>query len=256
MAVATPTRLDLDPTHVPFTLTATLRTGVGIDQPYGLDLAGLIAARVRRVDQARLDRSGMLTSTPLPDTTEEDPPDLRLPLGRCLIGPDWHWLASCAILIDADPDPEPRTFYQVADIDWASRTARRPLPHVNPSSGSYRDVMMPAPVAICSAIQWRGVGDPDQVAALMRPVRFVGRRRTAGEGRILQWHLDVTADADPATWGHLDDNADLARPCPTECAETLDIEHRIGWYAIRPPSWHPDRLRSLAMKPEQELPWL
>lgn len=254
MAVTAPAlRVDLDPGHVPIEVTAHLRTGVGFDQPYGLDLAGILAARVRRLAQATLDTRGALATQPLPDTTEDEALDLVLPLSRCSTGEDWHWLATCATPVDPLPDPEPRTFYRVVDSRWAQHAADRPLPYFHPSGGPYRDVMMPAPVTVCRAVRWRAAGDPEAVRALLTPLRFIGRRRATGEGGVLSWDITTpTLTGDVGEWVHADGDT-LLRPCPTACADALGKPYTTGWYALRPPSWHPDRLSALAMTaPDEE----
>lgn len=246
-------RLDIPEGHQPIRVRATLRTGIGYDPPYGLDLAGLLATRLRSIQQATLEETGNLARTPLPDTTEEDPGDMDLPLSRCLTGPDWHWLASCAIPVDPDEFPEPRTFYRTVDTSWAQRAATRPLAYFHPSKGPYRDVMMPAAVVLCREVVWHAVGDPDAVHRLLAPLRFIGRRRSNGEGGVLAWHVEPI-EADPARWTHEHDGQ-IIRPCPHACADQLNVPYTEGWYALRPPSWHPDRLQKLAMTASTEEDW-
>src|SRR5699024_1929099 len=135
--------LHAEPGHVPFTVTATLRSGAGWDRPYGLDLAGILAAHLRRVEKARLEQDDQLVATPPEDTTDAVAIDLDLPLARCTTGPDWHWAATCAIPVAAEDDPETHMFYRTTDSSWSERAATRPLPYFSPKSGPYRDVMVP-----------------------------------------------------------------------------------------------------------------
>lgn len=242
--------LDLDRTHRPVEVKATLRSGVGMDLPYALDLAGLLAARLRRLEQAALDDAGRLFSAPLPDTTGDEPLDMNLPLGRCSAGAQWHWLASCAIPEMVEPVLEPRTFYRTVDSSWAQRAADRPLPYFHPTGGPYRDIMMPSPVLVCASLRWRAVGDPAVIASLLRPLRAIGRRRASGEGGVLSWTV-TEVDTDPGRWAHEADG-NLIRPCPVACAEALGVAYRTGWYALRPPAHHPDLLANLAQAPTPE----
>lgn len=253
MALSAALDLDLAPAHRPVEIEATLRSGVGMDPPYALDLAGLLAARMRRVEQAALDEAGRLFTHPLPDTTGDEPLDMDLPLGRCRTGSQWHWLASCALPVHASEHPDPRIFYRTVDSAWAQRAADRPLPYFHPTGGAYRDVMVPSPVLTCTALRWHAVGDPVAIAALLAPLRFIGRRRTTGEGSVLSWRV-TEVDTDPGTWAHLS-AGEIARPCPPECAEALGVPYRTGWFAIRPPSHHPDLLALLAMAPQPEEDW-
>lgn len=246
-------RLDVADGHRPVLVEARLRTGVGKDMTYSLDLAGLLAARLRRIAQADLDDQGVLVAQPLPDTTEDDAHDMDLPLSRCLGGGHhWHWLASCATHPDAAPQPDPRTFYRVIDSSWEQRAAQRPLPYTHPTGGAYRDVMMAAPVVICGSLRWHAVGDPERIADLLTPLTFIGRRRSVGEGGVLAWTVTEVPDADPARWAHLGDDGNLIRPCPVECAETLGVPYRRDVRGLRPPNHHDDRKMALAVAPEPE----
>lgn len=221
--------------HVPFQITARLRGGMCVDQPYGADLAGLIAAQVRRRSEEQSESASA--------------PTLDLPLSICGGGGDWHWLASC-VQLNTDPDalPEARTFFQVADLRHAHQFAIQPLPHIQMSKGPYRDVMQPSPVMMCSTATWWGVGDLEAIRTLLTPVRFIGRRRATGEGRVLSWAFEEL-DGDPTRIGHLGTTDEIVRPCPTTCADELNVPYRTGWYALRPPSWDPDLLVETAMAP-------
>ena len=246
--------LDLRPEHESVLVTAHLRTGIGYDPPYGLDLAGILASRVRAVDKDQRHAAGQLLSNPLPDTTEEEPEDLGLPLGRCITGDDWHWTASCAIPVSPAPDPDPRTFYRVSDARYAHSAATRPLPYTHPSKGPHRDIMMAAPVTMCTAVQWHAIGDRARIEQLVRGIMFMGRRRSVGEGRVLSWSVVAVEENRLGGWSHVHDG-NIVRPCPEQCAQELGIPYRLGTYEIRPPSWHPDRLQHLAMTEEPEEEW-
>lgn len=248
-------RLEAGESHQPFEVTAHLRTGIGWEGPYYLDLAGLLAGQIRRQQRAHQDQEGTLTSTPLPDTTDEDPEDLRLPLARCFAGADWHWAGTCARPdTGVDGQIDPRMFFRTTDWDWAARAADRPVPYASPKAGPYRDVMMTAPILECSAVTWRGIGDIDAVRTALAPVRFIGRRRATGEGRVLSWTITPATPQNPHRWVHAEGNT-ILRPCPAECALDLNIPYQVGAYAIRPPSWHPDRLMDLAMTAETDDDW-
>lgn len=242
----------LSPAHRNVLVTAHLRTGVGLDVPYGLDLSGLLASRQRDVDRATMADQGYGRSAALPDSLGEEPEDLSLPLGECTTGDDWHWLASCVMPVDPD-GVDPRMFYRVLDSTWLHAAAERPLMYHHPGKGPHRDMMMPAPVLICSRLQWRAVGDPDRILELVRGIRAIGRRRSTGEGIVTRWQVEDMGDPDPA-WAHAW-QGDIIRPCPRECADELGVPYRLGHYALRPPSWNPNRLALLAMTPEPEEDW-
>lgn len=238
--------------QVPLTVTANLRTGAGWDRPYGLDLAGIIAAHQRRIDKAQRERAGTLVDKPPADTTEGVAYDLDLPLARCTTGSDWHWAATCAIPVAADDDPETHMFYRTLDSAWSERAATRPLPYYSPKSGPYRDVMMASNITVCPALTWRAIGDPQSVHEAVAAIWFIGRRRNSGEGEVISWTVEEAHPEDPGRFVHADSSDAILRPCPPACAEELDVPYRLGWYATRPPSWHPDRLTELAMTAEPD----
>lgn len=240
------------PVTVPLEVRATMRGRTGIEQPYGLDLAGLLAARIRLTTEHRT-RDGGPTR---PDTTGEDVDDLALPLDRCTRDPApdrWHWLASCAIVHDEAGDPEPDLFYRRLDDAWLGRAVTRPLPYIHPAKGPYRDMMLPTLGVLARQLRWRAVGDPQKVAELLSPLRAIGRRHNTGEGWVLRWEVDAVTAPDPHRWVHVGDEGALLRPVPEACAAHYEAPHRLGSYAIRPPSWHPSRLTDLAMTPAEEM---
>lgn len=234
----------------PLTVTARLRQGVAMTPPYDLDLAGILAARVRAGEQSALDSAGRLTRNPLPDTTGEDPADLDLPLARCGAAGDlWHWAASCATPHHRVEHQEPHTYFRSVDTDWARAASTRPLPYFHPTSGPYRDSIIPAYITVTGALVWRCIGDPHRVGALLAPIRWIGGKRAVGEGRVLSWHIEpVRVPArERHAWVHADEQGRLLRPVPPACATPIQSDHprEETWYAIRPPSWHRDRLHPL-----------
>lgn len=227
-------------------VTAHLRGGVSYDPPFGLDLAGILAAQVRVIERAGLEERGALLSAPLPDSTGEEPDDYDLPLARCALGEEWHWAATCAHLTPEDADMEMRMLTRSTDAGYGAAAASRPLPSISPARGSYRDARIPTPVTPATAATWWAVGNPDRVRALVEPLVSIGRRRNVGEGVVLSWDVSEVTDVDPEAWAHMGDTGTLQRPCPAECATALGVhDTRMTWYAIRPPSWNPDRLLAL-----------
>lgn len=228
----------------PFKVTATLLRGVSTE-PYGLDLAGILASRVWRGR----------TTRPEVDSMVDNPRDLDIPLDICdESSEDWHWMGTCALVEVDDKRPiEPRTFYRVVNDSWASRAADRPLPYYQPRSGPWRDVMMPAPVTLTPRLTWYGVGEVDQVRDLLTPIRSLGKRRAKGEGNVLSWDVHEV-DGDPWALAHTGEQGDcLLRPMPVECATRTGLPFRLEWHSIRPPSWNPNRLREIAVNVEEEL---
>lgn len=234
--------------HTPVKVVAHLRGGISYDPPFGLDLAGLLASRVRAIANATLDENGRLLNAPLPDSTGEEPDDYTLPLATCTIGPDWHWAATCASLDPPGEPPEMRIIARGTDAGYGAAAAHRPLPSISPARGPYRDARVPAPVTPAATASWWAVGDAAAIRALLTPIRAIGRRRNVGEGMVLSWHVEARPDVTNITrWTHLGETETLQRPCPPECAHASGVtDTRTVFYAIRPPSWNPDRLLPLA----------
>lgn len=237
--------LDAAASHQLLRVTAHLRSGVSMDRPYGLELSGILITQARRVRKMEIANAG--GSAQHSDADSEDPEDYPLPLARCIASNDWYWATSCAVP-DVDPDeaPESRTFFQVVDSRHARDFAQRPIPEIHARKGSYRDVMMPSHVLLASTLTWFVVGDAERIGAMLRAVRAIGRRRATGEGVIMRWSVEPLS-GDPWRTIHVGDGNELIRPCPVEVAENLDVDYRLGFYAIRPPSWNPNRLVEMAM---------
>ncbi|BDZ52460.1 hypothetical protein GCM10025867_47010 (plasmid) [Frondihabitans sucicola] len=106
--------------------------------------------------------------------------------------------------------------------------------------------MMPSHVLLASTLTWYVVGDADRIGAMLRSVRAIGRRRTTGEGAVRHWSVEPM-DGDPWRVLHLGTGDELIRPCPVDVADDLGVDYRLGFYAIRPPSWNPNRLVEMAM---------
>ena len=233
-----------NPSHRLIRVEARLRGGVSMDRPYGLELSAILATqayRLRKADAASLGRRAAS------DADDEDPEDFDLPLARCLAGDDWYWASTCA-QPDVDPEdaPESRTYFQTVATAHARDFALRPMPEVYARKGSYRDVMMPSSITLASTLTWFAVGDPAAIMKMLRTVRSIGRRRSIGEGVVLGWSA-VEIEGDPWRTMHLGRGHELLRPVPVSVAEGLGVDYRLGAYAIRPPSWNPNRLMEMAM---------
>lgn len=237
--------LDAAPNDQLLRVTAHLRSGVSMDRPYGLELSGILITQARRVRKMEIaNASGSALRS---DADSEDPEDYPLPLARCIGDDDWYWATSCAIPdIDPDEAPESRTFFQVVDSRHARDFAQRPIPEIHARKGSYRDVMMPSHVLLASTLTWYAVGDRERIGRMLNTVRAIGRRRATGEGVVREWSVEAI-EGDPWRTLHLGRGQELIRPCPVEIADDLGVDYRLGFYAVRPPSWNPNRLVEMAM---------
>ena len=235
---------DAAPHHRPLRVTAHLRDVVAYEPHYTLDLAGLIASRVRAMEAAE-------GSTPTP-ADGEGAPDYRLPLSRLAAGTEWVWAASCAV---TPPGAIQRRYlYRRTDINWIAPYVERPIPKwVHHTSGPYRDVMTPCPTLGAPTLVWYAHGCPDTIRALLRPVLWVGRRRHTGDGRVLSWEVEVCDSDTPERWSFVQ-GTNIIRPFPLGAAQAWGVPHAPTMYAIRPPAWVPDRLYLLAGPPADTMP--
>lgn len=133
--------------------------------------------------------------------------------------------------------------------------AAQPLPSISPMRGPYRDARMPSLIALATHASWSGIGDPDQVHDLVRGIPAIGRRRNVGEGVVLRWTIETPKIPENTwfEWAHTASTAKLVRPVPHECATQCGLATEVEpvSYAIRPPSWHPDRVMTLAASREE-----
>lgn len=236
--------------HVPLRVTAHLEAGLAHAHDWGIALDGLLASAVHHHAKAQLLHAGG-EHTPL--RHQGDPVDLDLPLARCEhSAPDWHWAATCSYPVDGHDIPT-----QV--VRWSARhdhrvttalTGRLPRT-VEDQRGRYRSHWMPLMVTLTSAVTFDAVGDLEQIRELLTPIAAIGKKRAAGHGRVLRWHVERT-DRIPFDAGHLHPDDTLGRPAPISCVQDLcppghDDAARRGSAGLRPPYAHPSRSRELAL---------
>jgi CRISPR type IV-associated protein Csf3 len=235
------------PRHVPVVVRARLASGIAQAAPWGIALDGLIAAAAWDRRKQELAASGT-PALPLADTA--DPEDLDLPLARCTRGGTglWHWAATCAYPEGRAADlPDVR--YWTARIDErAAGQAAHALPAVlSARQGRYRARRMPLLVTVCGAVSWQAVGDPDAIADTVSGLAAIGKKRSAGEGQILQWQVSVSGREEWES-GHLHPDGTLGRPCPRACVAGHPAADRPQATAgLRPPYMHPARQHLLLL---------
>lgn len=226
--------------HQPFRVVARLAAGIAHTYPWSISLDGLLAAQLWQ-----LAKPG-----PGPDHTPaldaDYPPDLDLPLARCTptTQPDaWHWAATCGYPDPVPDRPDIHTWTGTLD-HRAMEQLTSALPKViSTRQGRYRPRHMPLPVLLCATITWTAVGDPHATEELLHTITGIGKKRSHGEGHVLDWTVTPADDLDPFSAGHLTPAGTLGRPCPPDCL-TLHpaIAHGgAGLIGIRPPVMHPSR---------------
>ena len=227
----------------PLIITARMAGGIAHSLPWGISLDGILASQLWHELKPSLD-------LPEPALDDDNPPDLDLPLARCIpsSGP-WHWAATCAW-----PDPIPDSF----DVHyWTGRVDHRHLEHltatlpkvVSDRQGRYRARRMPLITTPCLTLTWHAVGDAARIRALLADVHALGKKRSQGEGRVLSWTITDAPQMDDFTAAHLSPTGGLGRPTPAAC---LAAHPNIptggrGLAAIRPPSMHTSRMHELLL---------
>lgn len=224
----------------PLRVTAQLATGIAHTYPWGIGLDGLLAAQLWAT---------LKPAEAAPALDANYPPDLALPLARCIPAdePDgWHWAATCGYP-DLLPDrPDIHTWTSTVDHRALEHLANQLPKVISTRQGRYRPRCMPLPVTLCKTITWTAVGSPQAISALLAGVTAIGKKRAHGEGQVLRWDVTEADDLDEFTAGHLTPTGRLGRPCPTSClaAHPAILHGGLGTIGVRPPAMHHSRLRT------------
>lgn len=218
-----------------------MQTGIAHSSPWTPTLDGILAAELWH----QLKPSLGLTE---PALDNPDPPDLDLPLARCTptAGP-WHWAATSGW-----PDPIPSS----PDVHhWTGRLDHRHIEHLTAAAlpkvlsdrqGRYRARRMPLITTPCRTLTWSAIGNPIQIRSLLDGITSIGKKRSQGEGVVLEWMITPRADLSAFEAAHLSPTGTLARPCPPACLQDNIVSHGgRGLAAVRPPSMHPSRMHEL-----------
>lgn len=234
---------------IPFTVRAYLQQGAVLDASRPVCLDALLASLARR--HAAAGQPGSLLDGGL---DADDPADWDVPLAACHAAGEWHWLASAGTATGPDGSPlqpGPPDAHRLSsrlDEHRAAAIAVHVPRDAGGTRGRFRGRTTPVLTVVAHAVEWRGVGDPDAVRALLEPVGSIGARRGSGEGAVRAWQVTADPTADPDAHGHLRADGTLSRAVPVACAERVNA---TGWTpgiaAIRPPSFHPARARTLAV---------
>lgn len=210
------------------TVTARLQSGAVLPSVFPAPLDGMLASVVHRRRMGNRYGSAV-------DHHRMDLPLCRTP--TFVAGKQWVWAATCA-----EPDPgagmDVHWWHQRFDDSAAEEVVDR-LPQ-STSTVRYKSWRVPLPVTVTGTLTWRALGDPDQLAELLADCHHVGKKRSQGEGLILEWSV---ADDGPADWSVIQGTGDGAptRPWPLRAWEWLGYpsEPDTILAAIRPPYWRP-----------------
>ena len=229
----------------PLRVRADLAAGIAQGAPWGTSLDGLLASELWAEKKAALVEAGTGYQRAM---DIDEPPDLVLPLARCqpAEGP-WHWAATCAY---------PEQQHDRVDVHtWTGRIDARALEQMSTQlpktmsdrQGRYRARRMPLLVTPTSSVTWHAVGDASRVRELLAGIGSIGKKRSSGEGQVLQWTVSPAPDLDELTATHLHPDGTLGRPVPATCRRRLgDVDDGgRGSAGIRPPYMHPGRRHDL-----------
>lgn len=236
----------------PLTVTAVLQQGVSMDLRYGIALDGLLVGQVRAQAAHRTSAfSGSLLDGGL---AEPEPEEWDIPLGKCTLSEDWHWLCTTGMPQDFHGrrvHGTPDTHRLLGDLD--ERRAEQvsiALPkNVGGARGRFRRRTTPVLVFPAAQVVWRAIGDVDAVRVLLEGVTTIGARRGSGEGTVLQWRVEASDTHDNEfTFAHTHLDGIAGRPMPTACAEKAGLPtHLTGVAGIRPPMFHAGRQKVLVL---------
>ena len=227
----------------PMTIRAYLQQGISMDTRVGIALDSLLASVIRHNQKVAHNLSGKeLDGGALHINEVEHVP---LPLAPCNLD-EWHWNASTGQLFTREhQEISLKSIPEIHPLLRSSETHRfekesQNLPRVlSPKSGRWRAWKIPTPIIPASYVQWTAIGAPEEVYRLLKQIDSLGHRRSAGEGRVIKWELEVT---NQTSAGHLHaDGITLGRPLLPECLKAYDLDTDAftqGLIGIRPPYWH------------------
>ena len=84
-----------------------------------------------------------------------------------------------------------------------------------------------------AVVEWTAEGDGDRVIELLQGVHAIGKRRNAGFGEVLNWHIELAEDD-----GVISGDGRVLRPIPVAMLGTgrVDVVADAAW---RPAYWNP-----------------
>jgi hypothetical protein len=118
-------------------------------------------------------------------------------------------------------------------MDWVGDLPQK----VQIGKGPYRNCYMPLQLVVTYGLTWHVRGELDEIRRILERVRYFGKKRAQGHGRVRRWIVEECAE-NKAIW----DGNELRRPVPKELLEAMRIEGEFeyGYYAFRPP-YHDSR---------------
>lgn len=236
---------------IPLIVIAYLQQGIVMDQRYGLTLDGLLSSAVRQKEAGGIQKSVLDGGLQV-----DDPEVWDLPLARCHISEEWHWLCTGANAIDSlgntiipyAESPDPHRLTVRPDERRAKAVAVKIPADLGGTRGRFRPRVSPVLVTPAHALIWRAVGNPNDILDLLSTLPSIGGRRGSGEGHVLKWEVQKVHVDEPIQFAHLHEDGRLGRPAPILCAKNFNAtKWAEGAAGIRPPLFHESNQRFLAV---------
>lgn len=122
-----------------------------------------------------------------PPARDEDPRDVPLPLKKWQQGGTWGWHASALFPVGEKAE---------ALVYWRKRLRQSRIDVAagspNTTNGTWRDWQMPLPLLLCLEMEAWAFGDRREVRReLRRSIRWLGKKRAHGHGRVIEIEVDA-----------------------------------------------------------------
>lgn len=153
-----------------------------------------------------------------------------LPLARVDNGHGWYY--ACSFAVARWEREETSYWHKRQDVQEAVRYVGKG--RINVSEGRHKAYRMPLFKLLSGErLTWYLVGDRAWIAARLRIVTGLGKKRNLGNGVVLDWQVEEI-EHDYSVWGP---RGELMRAIPVEDLPP-GTPSKILSYGIRPPFWH------------------
>ncbi|KWT70746.1 hypothetical protein APY04_0807 [Hyphomicrobium sulfonivorans] len=208
----------------PLIIRAELRHGYVSSDPWSPSIDGILAYVVMR---ERLGEEAFVTTAP---KTSDLRPVEGLPLEEIRDGDVW-WYA-CSSPAAVGKAAVRQVFFHRRFDDQAERFLPEKTGRVLTAAGPYKSSRLADMHTVCRALEWRAVGDRQDVERLLRSVTSVGGARGRGYGSVVAWDVQVGGDDDAR-------QARLCRPLPAGYAAKMGVDGDVMPWHVVPPARAP-----------------
>ena len=207
-------------------VTAFLANAIAVYDNWSPSLEGLLIYRL-------LEENSLLSPNPTEKQVTEVESFLKtyLPIKEALLSDVPYWaISSPCYLVKSEQIDKYRKRWDSHDrnLDWGKRKQQ-----FKTSEGAEKSYDLPLYTRLVRSINWYLIGDKDGIKQLLESVTHLQKKRSYGNGEVLQWQITQTNN-DYHLW-HEDK---LIKPVPVRLMpHKLDNPQMIwGW---KSPSWLP-----------------